>query len=345
MKEHLTSTEAARALGVSVETLRRWDRAGRIETRRDSANRRLVPRGEVERLRGRERDDLSARNRLRGVVRDVQIEGLLAQVEIDVTGPARVVAIITREAAEALDLAARQRGQRRREGDLGHGGAVRRAALVAALAAAVAGGLPAGGQAGGQRLTIFAAASLTEVFGRIDGGQTYNFAGSNQLAFQIRQGARADVYASASPEFTQDLFRAGLVERPRLLVTNRLVLIVPRSNPAGLRIVYDLRRKDVKLVIGGARVPVGTYTRQVLRRLGLTSRAGQGRERGARRKGHRGEGRARLRPTPASCTRPTRASRRRACARSRSHSGPSRRCATRSPSYARAGAGRLHAPG
>ena len=104
MKDLLTSTEAARALGVSVDTLRRWDRAGRIRTRRDAANRRLVPRTEIERLRGGSRDELSARNRLRGVVRDVQVEGLLAQVEIDVTEPARIVAIITREAAEALDL-------------------------------------------------------------------------------------------------------------------------------------------------------------------------------------------------------------------------------------------------
>ena len=104
MKDLLTSTEAARALGVSVDTLRRWDRAGRIRTQRDAANRRLVPRAEIERLRGGSRDELSARNRLRGVVRDVQVEGLLAQVEIDVTEPARIVAIITREAAEALDL-------------------------------------------------------------------------------------------------------------------------------------------------------------------------------------------------------------------------------------------------
>ena len=100
----LTSTEAARALGISVDTLRRWDRAGRIETRRDATNRRLVSRAEVDRLRGRGPDALSARNRLRGVVREVQVEGLLAQVEIDVTGPARVVAIITREAVEALAL-------------------------------------------------------------------------------------------------------------------------------------------------------------------------------------------------------------------------------------------------
>ena len=92
-------------LGVSVDTLRRWDRQGRLRTRRDRANRRLVPAAEVERLRtSPDEHGLSARNRLSGVVRAVKIEGLLAQVEIE-AGPFRVVAVITREAAEALELA------------------------------------------------------------------------------------------------------------------------------------------------------------------------------------------------------------------------------------------------
>ena len=104
MTELLSSTEAARALGISVDTLRRWDREGRIRTERDAANRRLVPATEVARLRGDEQHELSARNRFRGVVRDVRTDGLLAQVEIDVTEPARVVAIITRDAVDALGL-------------------------------------------------------------------------------------------------------------------------------------------------------------------------------------------------------------------------------------------------
>jgi molybdate transport system substrate-binding protein len=120
-------------------------------------------------------------------------------------------------------------------------------------------------------LRIYAAASLTEVFQRIDPRPAYNFGGSNQLAFQIRQGAPADVFASASPEFTQALFREGLVERPATFASNRLVLAVPRSNPAGLRSVFDLRSKEVRLVVGTARAPIGAYTRRVLRRLGLTS--------------------------------------------------------------------------
>ena len=104
-KQLLTAAEAARALGISLDTLRRWDRAGKIRVERDSANRRAVPAAEVERLRGRTGpDELSARNRVRGVVRSVEVDGLLAKVEIDVTAPARVVAIITRESAEELAL-------------------------------------------------------------------------------------------------------------------------------------------------------------------------------------------------------------------------------------------------
>ena len=100
-----TAAEAARALGVSLDTIRRWDRAGKIRVERDAANRRLVPVSEIERLRGeRGGEDLSARNRLRGIVRSVTVDGLLAQVEIDVTEPARLVAVITREAAETLGL-------------------------------------------------------------------------------------------------------------------------------------------------------------------------------------------------------------------------------------------------
>jgi molybdopterin-binding protein len=100
-----SASEAARALGISLDTLRRWDRQGRIRVERDSSNRRTVPTEEIARLRGGpDEHALSARNRFRGIVREVKIEGLLAQVELDVTEPARLVAVITRDAAEELGL-------------------------------------------------------------------------------------------------------------------------------------------------------------------------------------------------------------------------------------------------
>jgi molybdopterin-binding protein len=98
-----TASEAAAALGISIETLRRWDRNGRIKTRRDHANRRVVTHAEIERLRGSQGGELSARNRLRGVVREIKSEGLLAQVELD-AGPYRIVSVVTREAVEELGL-------------------------------------------------------------------------------------------------------------------------------------------------------------------------------------------------------------------------------------------------
>ena len=103
-KQHYSAAEAARALGISLDTLRRWDRAGKIRVGRDSANRRIVSAAEIERVRGGGSETLSARNRFRGVVRSVETDGLLARIEIDVTEPARVVAIITRESAEELAL-------------------------------------------------------------------------------------------------------------------------------------------------------------------------------------------------------------------------------------------------
>ena len=98
--------DAARALGISLDTLRRWDREGRIRVQRDRANRRVVPETEISRLRGRgeQQQSLSARNHLRGVVESVQVEGLLARVELAIDQPARVVAIITAEAAAELGL-------------------------------------------------------------------------------------------------------------------------------------------------------------------------------------------------------------------------------------------------
>jgi molybdopterin-binding protein len=107
--EDLAMGDAARALGISVDTLRRWDRAGKVRTVRDARNRRLVPATEVTRLkagpqRPRVGDGLSARNRFPGVVRSVEVDGVMALVEIE-AGPHTVVAAITRDAVEELGLA------------------------------------------------------------------------------------------------------------------------------------------------------------------------------------------------------------------------------------------------
>ena len=96
--------DAARLLGISLDTLRRWDRDGRIRVRRDAANRRFVSGSEIARVRGDTPHPTSARNRFPGVVAEVRTEGLLAQVEIVSDGTARIVAVITREAAEELGL-------------------------------------------------------------------------------------------------------------------------------------------------------------------------------------------------------------------------------------------------
>ena len=142
--------------------------------------------------------------------------------------------------------------------------------VLAALGAVLA-ILTGSARAQSQPLTIYAAASLTDVFRAFDPGQRYSFAGSNALETQIRNGAPADIFASAAPLNTQRLFRQNLVGKPVTFTSNRLALIVPKSNPAGIRSVYDLRRKPVKLVIAGAAVPVGGYTRTVLRKMGLSS--------------------------------------------------------------------------
>jgi molybdopterin-binding protein len=105
-KQIYTASEAASALGISLDTLRRWDKAGRIKVERDAGNRRTVAATEIDRLRGERggASHISARNRFRGVVTDVAVEGLMAQVELVVSGPVRLVAVVTRDAVEELGL-------------------------------------------------------------------------------------------------------------------------------------------------------------------------------------------------------------------------------------------------
>ena len=104
-RDYYNVSEAAKVLGVSVDTLRRWDRTGKIKAERDTANRRVIPATEIDRLRGNSGGEtLSARNRFNGIVTDVTVEGLLARVEMVVSDPVRVVAVVTREAVQELDL-------------------------------------------------------------------------------------------------------------------------------------------------------------------------------------------------------------------------------------------------
>jgi len=109
MTGDLTLGEAAKAIGVSVDTLRRWDRAGKLRTHRDGRNRRVVSPVEVQRLTKRPvRHDtgaqLSARNRFDGIIRSVEVDGVMALVEIE-AGPFLVTAAITRDSVRELGLA------------------------------------------------------------------------------------------------------------------------------------------------------------------------------------------------------------------------------------------------
>ena len=147
----------------------------------------------------------------------------------------------------------------------------RAAALLATVvAAASCGGDGESGGRGLDGLTVYAAASLTEVFQKLAPEARFNFAGSDELATQLREGAPADVYAAASPRYPDELFEEGLVGEPRIFATNRLVLVVPSDNPAGIESVEDLRADGIELVVGAEGVPIGDYTRTALESMGAT---------------------------------------------------------------------------
>jgi molybdate transport system substrate-binding protein len=151
------------------------------------------------------------------------------------------------------------------------------AALLGALVIAAGCGSDDGASAGRGDLVVSAATSLKAAF--TDYGQRFDeakaqfsFAGSDELAAQIRSGARPDVFASANTKLPDALFKAGLVERPQVFATNRLVLAVPAKD-AKVRSLDDLQRTGATIVIGSPSVPIGSYTRKVLGRLDRTARA------------------------------------------------------------------------
>ena len=135
----------------------------------------------------------------------------------------------------------------------------------------VAGLLALAGCGGGDddELTVFAAASLADVAPAVDGGATVVLGGSNELAAQIRDGAGADVFLSASGAAVARLREARLVEAPYVFASNRLVLVVPAANPAAIGGLNDVRRDGVKLVLGAPGVPAGDYARETLVAAGL----------------------------------------------------------------------------
>jgi molybdate transport system substrate-binding protein len=140
--------------------------------------------------------------------------------------------------------------------------------LIAAVLAVAALGATASRAADG--ITVYAAASLTDVFPRIDSSAKYSFAGSNTLATQIQNGAPADVFASANTTLPAQLFAKGLIAKPVNFTRNTLVIVVPKSNPANVHSIYDLAKPGVKIDVANSSVPVGSYTLQILKNMNLT---------------------------------------------------------------------------
>jgi molybdate transport system substrate-binding protein len=143
-------------------------------------------------------------------------------------------------------------------------------AMLVTAGAVVAGEAAAAPRSHQAQLTVYAAASLTDAFPKLDPAERYSFGGSNTLAAQITLGAPADVFASANTTLPAQLYAKGLCSKPVVFTRNRLVIVVPKANPASIHSIYDLTKKGVKLDIAGSGVPVGSYTLQVLKNMNLT---------------------------------------------------------------------------
>jgi molybdate transport system substrate-binding protein len=148
----------------------------------------------------------------------------------------------------------------------------RRRVLVLCLVALLVAGVAARAEARSRaQITVYAAASLTNVFSQIDSTPKYSFAGSNALAAQIRLGAPADVFASANTTLPAQLYAKNLCSKPVVFTRNTLVIVVPKSNPADIHSIYDLTKNGVKLDIAASGVPVGSYTLQILKNMNLSA--------------------------------------------------------------------------
>ncbi len=118
------------------------------------------------------------------------------------------------------------------------------------------------------KITVFAASSLTNVFPTI-ANETYSFGGSNALATQIKNGAPADVFASANMTLPNQLHDGGYCSKPVVFTRNTLVIVVPSANPAHVKTIYDLTKPGVKVDVAAPGVPVGTYTQQILHNMNI----------------------------------------------------------------------------
>jgi molybdate transport system substrate-binding protein len=146
--------------------------------------------------------------------------------------------------------------------------AVLTAVGVLALLAVPAGGASTAAQ---PQITVYAAASLTDVFPAIAPNEKFSFGGSNTLATQIQQGAPADVFASANTKLPLQLYSKNLCSKPVVFTRNTLVVVVPNGNPAHIRSVYGLTKPGVSIDIAQSGVPVGSYTLQILKNMNLSS--------------------------------------------------------------------------
>jgi molybdate transport system substrate-binding protein len=119
--------------------------------------------------------------------------------------------------------------------------------------------------------TVYAASSLTDVFPAIAPNNSYSFGGSNTLATQIKNGAPADVFASANMTLPTQLHTQGFCSSPVVFTRNTLVIVVPTANPAHIYSIYGLTKHGVKVAVAAPGVPVGTYTQQILKNMNLAA--------------------------------------------------------------------------
>jgi molybdate transport system substrate-binding protein len=153
-------------------------------------------------------------------------------------------------------------------------------AILVLASAATAFAAPRATRGGGKTtIQVYAAASLNQVFPKIatafqkahkNVNFVFNFNGTDVLTSQIELGAQPDVFAGASTKYADKLFNEGLIKPYRLFATNKLVMVTPASNPAGIKSLKDLTKSGTKIVMGTSTVPIGSYTRTVLTNLNST---------------------------------------------------------------------------